>query len=226
MKRTVLCGALFLAVLAAPVVCESQALTWDQVLGFDWSGPIQMGLKAATDGVFEGGPDYCYASSNEWLSESDVVYQLTDFAVQIYNNRSQDVDDLIFLVAYDSGTFFSLKIGEMIASPAGFCRSDQYPFGPGGGRPGDGEAALYNAATGVIFVQTGFSLPAHETVEIPMSIIGAEVGTRVHLDFYGVVGTKVVTSCAASNDVTWQNTCAASPTQKETWGATKAAFRR
>jgi hypothetical protein len=227
MRLAIAFATLLLGVVpVVPAACFAQLLTWDEVTSLDWSGPIPMELKAATDGVFEGGPDYCRDATNEWLSESDVVYQRGTFTISIYNNRDHDMDDLIFLVAYDSGSFSSLTIGSWVASPVGFYDNDRSPFGPGGGRPGDGEAALYNGATGVAFVRVGQGVLAKEITEVQVSIAGADVGTRIHFDFYGLVGSEVVASCAASNDVTWQNTCAASPTERETWSTTKAAFRR
>lgn len=213
--------------VAAPSVAACQVLTLPEVQALAWSGSIQMALKGATDGVFDGGPDYYNLDpADPWLWESDLVRRHESFSIQLYNNRQQALTDLIVLAAYDTGTFGSLTIGGYAATPASFYAPVSPPFGPGGGRPGDGEAALYNSATAVVFVRLGLGVQARDTVEVPVAVSGAEQGARIHFDFYGMNGSTVTASAAASQDVTWLNTSPTTGTEPETWSRVKTLFAR
>ena len=213
--------------LMMPGLAASQVLTLPEVQALDWSGSIQMALKGATDGVFDGGPDYYTLDpADPWLWESDIVHRFGTFTIQIYNNRNQPLTDLMVLAAFDVGTFGSLTIGGYAAAPADFYTPVCPPFNSGGGRPGDGEAALYNSAIGVAFYRLGLAVGPRDTVEVPVIVSGAEDGVRVHFDFYGLNGSTVVVSAAASQDVTWTNTSQTSATTPETWGRVKALYVR
>ncbi len=230
-------------------VSNAQVLTWEELQEMDWSGAIPVKLKAATDGVFDEGPDYWYDCEDEWFCESDVVTDVFAFPIAIYNNRQQAVDDLIFLLAYKDGTFASIDVGNSVVTPADFYDNVGSPFGPAGNRPGDGEAALYNGAEGVVFVRIGMGVAGKDTVEIPININRGRGVFTIHFDFYAVTfendrGITPATDCvwkgstpadeptslehafvactnAASHDVTWDTPCFPSATVEKTWGQVK-----
>ena len=114
----------------------AEVLTLEQVQALDWSGAIPMKIKAATDGVFDEGPDYWYEDPDPWFSESDVVQDVPAFVISIYNNRHHDLDDLVFLMAYKDGTFSHIHVGDWVATPGELYDNSEEPFGPAGNRPG------------------------------------------------------------------------------------------
>jgi hypothetical protein len=225
LKRTTLTVAIALGILPlANTRIPAQVLTQQEVQTFDWSGPITMNLKMATDGVFDEGPAYCYADPDPWFNESDVVADLRNFTVSIYNNAHAPVDDVIFLMAYKEGSFSSVTVGEQRANMADFYASGDIPFGPGGNRPGNGESALYNSAEGVVFMRVRMGVAARDTVNVPIQILPRRGPIVVHLDVYGIRESQVVSSCAASHDVTWNSVCFPSRAVSETWSRLKALF--
>jgi hypothetical protein len=213
---------------------EAQVLTPEDAQALDWSGPIPAKLKAATDGIFDEGPDYWSEDPDEWFNESDVVVDRWNFTVSIFNNRKQDLDDLIFLVAYKEGDFSTLRIGDRVVTPDDFHSIPQPPFRPGGNRPGDGESALYGGAWGVVFVRVGAGVGGKKTVDVPVEITESRAGLTFHLDFYGLtvsgrggdLQTTVECMNAASHDITWNSPAPPSAIQEETWGQIKVRFAR
>ncbi len=245
--RSLLLTAAVLVLLAGSA--DAQVLTWAEVQSMDWSGSIPVKLKAATDGVFDEGPDYWYDCEDEWFCESDVVTDVYDFTISVFNNRQQAVDDLVFLLAYKDGTFSSIDVGSWAVTPADFYDNAGEPFGPAGNRPGDGETALYNGAAGVVFVRIGTAVAGKDTVEVPVHIHRGRGVFTIHFDFYAVTfdnarGTAASWDCtskgtsapstlpdislayvactnAGSHDVTWDTPCYPSATVEETWSRIK-----
>lgn len=250
LKQSLFLSALVLGfvLVDAGTVC-SQVLTWQQVQELDWSGPIKAKLKAATDGVFDEGPDYCYEDEDEWFNESDVVMDRPNFTISVYNNSHDDIDDLVFLLAYKNGTFSGISVGGWVSSPASFYDNEGDPFGPAGNRPGNGETALYNGAQGVVFVRVGTSVAARDTAEVPVVVMQGQGILLVHFDVYGLrvskggpgggfevpgrnnpgsstalTNAKVVYMCASSHDLTWDTVCFPSATLEDTWSRVKRLF--
>lgn len=235
-----------LVLLTAPDA-GSEVLRWEEVQALDWTGPIEMGLKQATDGVFDEGPDYWYENEDEWFNESDVIIDRPNFTISVYNNRKEAVEELVFLLAYKDGTFSGISVGGWVTTPTDFYDNQGYPFGPAGNRPGNGEAALFNGAEGVVFVSVGMRVPAKDTVEVPIVVMQAEGVLLVHFDVYGLragrnvpqgpipssawdrglttlADARVVSSCANSHDVTWDTVCFPSATLRKTWSNLKTLF--
>ncbi|GEM_PF-5362783 len=252
--RNVTSTVALLALLAA--TADAQVLTLEEVRAMDWSGAIPVKLKAATDGVFDEGPDYWYDCEDEWFCESDVIIDRYDFPIAIYNNGQHPLDDLVFLLAYKDGDFSSIDVGNWVVTREDFYDNNGEPFGPAGNRPGDGESALYNGAEGVVFVRIGTGVARKDTVEIPIEVHPLRMigGLTIHFDFYGVtfrhdaVSTValdrerkdsapgdaskmcrsefVACTNAASHDITWDSPCYPSATIEETWGRVKTFLDR
>ncbi|MCK4547253.1 MAG: hypothetical protein KAW17_07405 [Candidatus Eisenbacteria sp.] len=215
-------------VIGAALVCtgtaQGEILTPEQVQELAWPGAMAMTLRAATDGVFEGGPHYHLADADEWLSESDVIDDRWDFTVSIRNAGIYPLDDVLLLLAHRGGTFSALTVGDWTASPQSFYPIDGLPFGAGGNRPGDGEAGVYANAQGVLFMRLRHAIPAGDTLEVPVRIQQGRADFALHIDVYGLRRNKVLCTCPASKDVSCIPTINPAAIAEQTWSKVKALF--
>lgn len=228
----VVAGTLASAALAGPTKIELGGIG-----GFDWSPPISLnvlrftgtgsGDGAAEDFAGTGGliyQDKTLPPYPPWNDDGLWATDLTSFDFGIWNKSSGSIEGLILLVAYQgSGADFSLTLSsggsESFADEDFETLADYGVFGGGGARPGDGEAALYTSADGVIFIDLGAGLgpdsdgwwgdsPSNADsddtlMNINVSVTGSSLPEALHFDAYAFDGTNdVFGTNSASKDLT------------------------